>query len=419
MLRDRRNLGAVVAQLGTVLEFYDFFIFGAAAATVFPALFYPTLGKIGGAVATMVAYGIGYADRPVGALLFRRFGRGQPDTRLLVAATVLVGVPTTAIGLLPTHSTIGAPAGVLLIVLRGLQGIGLGGEWARVPFAMADQPDPAARGMRATVAQLAAPVGMLMGYAVFAIAAAVAPGEDYLRWGWRVPFLFSGVLITGLLAARLPLPRVAGRTGTSDSVNLLGFCRLHWRELLIAIAVRAGSDAAFYVMALYVLGYVTGHLGLSKSVGFTAVVVGACAQLAGISLFGALAVRVPRRWIVVCGALASAVWAFAYFILLDSRIAALIYLACGVGVFCNAAMWSPARVFIPELFPPGLRHAGTGLGFQLAAIFGGGVTPLMSVVLVAWFGSGQAVAVYIATLLLVSATAAALAGGDVVETSEK
>jgi MFS family permease len=532
-----RRGSAITAFLGTTLEFYDFFIFGAAAATVFPELFYPGLGRTGELLATMVAYGIGYADRPLGAFLFRRFGRGMTDRRLLITATVLVGVATTAIGCLPTYQTIGATAGVLLMVLRAVQGIGLGGEWGRATLAMPDEmpndrpsggasekgndrpggkassspgdrasggpsgkasggpsdrasgkrnggygdtpseqgsdrlaqgsgglgerrpgagDTPSGRGSRrpsdrpgnqgssesgnwasdwpdgkasgvpgsrasdkvgggpsrthrgplASLVQLGSPLGLLAGNAMFAIAAAIAPRDAYLQWGWRVPFVASGVLIVVLLAIRLrflpaPSPQPA-RTG------LMAFCRLHWRQLLIAVAVRTSSDAAFYVMALYVLGYVSRHLGLPKQVGFTAVILGAVAEIAGIPLFGALAARVRRKWIVVFEALASAGWAFVYFGLLDSGTPVLIYLATAVGVFLNAAMWSPARVFVTELFPPGVRDAGTGLGFQLSAVLGGGLTPLVAAALVAASGSGVPVAWYVAVLLAIGAAAAAL-----------
>ncbi len=404
-----RRHGMLTAYFGTTLEFYDFFIFGAAAATVFPELFFPALGKTGGLVLTMVAYGVGYVDRPLGAFLFRRFGRGRTDTWLLTAATLIVGVSTTAIGLLPTYQAAGAVGGVLLIVLRAIQGVGLGGEWGRATLAMADHTDDSHRGLRASLVQLGSPSGLLAGNALLAVAAAVAPGDEYLRWGWRVPFAVSGVLIVVLLMVRLRSLRLTRPMADRTEVGMLAFCRLHWRQLLIAIGVRTGSDVAFYVLALYVLGYVTRHLGLPRSVGFTAVIVGAIAEIVGIVVFGVLAEHVRRKWIVASGAAASAAWVFAFFTLLDTRVHLLIYVATAVGAFLNAAMWSPARVFIPELFPPGLRYAGTGLGFQLAAVLGGGVAPLVSVLLVARFGSGMSVAVYVAAMLVLSAVAACLA----------
>ncbi len=407
--RAGRRRGTSVAFLGTMLEFYDFFIFGAAAATVFPELFFPSFGKTGSVALTMVAYGIGYADRPLGAFLFRRFGKGHSDARLLITATVLVGTSTTAIGVLPTYAAAGGAAGALLILMRGLQGIGLGGEWGRATLAMADRADTTRQGLTASVVQLASPCGLLAGNAVFAIAAAAAPGAAYLSWGWRLPFLLSGVLITVLLLIRLRLVHAVGRNRTTPEVDMLGFCRLHWRQLLIAIGVRTGSDAAFYVMALYILGYVTRHLELPKTVGFTAVISGAIAAIIGIPLFAIVAMRVRRKWIVAFGAAASAGWIFAYFGLVDTRVYLLVYLASAVGVFLNSAMWSPARVFIPELFPPGVRYAGTGLGFQLSAVIGGGITPLVSVLLLARFGTGFAVATYIAVLLVISTVAASMA----------
>jgi MFS family permease len=402
-----------VVFLGTMLEFYDFFIFGAAGATVFPELFFPSFDRTGSVALTMVAYGIGYVDRPLGAFLFRRFGRGHSDARLLVAGTVLVGVSTTAIGVLPTYASAGGVAGALLILMRGVQGIGLGGEWGRATLAMADRADTTHQGLTANVVQLASPCGLLAGNAVFAIAAAAAPGAAYLSWGWRLPFLVSGALITVVLLIRLWLLHTIGGTGATPEVDILRFCRLHWRQLLIAIGVRTGSDAAFYVMALYILGYVTRHLELPRAVGFTAVIVGAIAEIVGIPVFAIVAIRVHRKWIVAFGAAASAGWIFAYFGLVDTRVYLLVYVASAVGVFLNSAMWSPARVFIPELFPPGVRYAGTGLGFQLSAVLGGGITPLVSVLLLAHFGTGTAVATYIAVMLVISAIAATMAGTTV------
>lgn len=407
--RDVRTRGTSIAFLGTMLEFYDFFIFGAAGATVFPELFFPSFGKTGSVALTMLAYGIGYIDRPLGAFLFRRFGHRHSDARLLITATVLVGASTTTIALLPTYTAVGGVAGALLILMRGLQGIGLGGEWGRATLAMADHNNTSHHGFSTCVVQLASPCGLLAGNAVFAIATTAAPGATYLTWGWRLPFLLSGVLITVVLLIRLRLVRAMSPADTASDIDVLGFCRLHWRQLLIAIGVRTGSDAAFYVMALYVLGYVTRHLQLPNSVGFTAVIIGAAAELLGIPLFAIIAIRLPRKWIVAFGAATSAGWIFVYFGLIDTRTSLLVYVAAAVGVFLNSAMWSPARVFIPELFPPGVRYAGTSLGFQLSAVLGGGSTPLIAVLLLAHFGTGIAVATYIAALLAISTVAATMA----------
>lgn len=398
----RRVLGAAVS--GTSLEFYDFFIYGTAASLVFPHLFFPGSDPTAGLLLALATYAVGYAIRPLGAMLFGHIGDKFGRKGALSGALMTMGIATFLIGVLPTYQDIGVGAAVILLVLRTAQGIGLGGAWGGAAVMVAECYPPNRRGYAGSLVQMASPIGLLLGTGVFAIINSLASKEVLLEWAWRIPFLLSILLVVvGLYTQKLvhetPLFKAAEETKEPAVKLPLGkVFRLYWRELLIAVGSRFGSDAVFYIYGLFVLVYGPTVLGVESSVALQAVVLGAVAQLVGIPLFGLASDRFGRRPVLIFGAIACILWGFAFFPLLGTKLAAVFSIACIVGLFLHAALWAPMAAFLSELFGTDVRYSGAAIGFQLAAVVGGAVAPLIATSLVTSF-SPVTVSIYIAIIL--------------------
>jgi MFS family permease len=323
---------------GSALEFYDFFAFGAASATVFPALFFPAWTPTTSVVLATAVYALGFASRPLGGFVFDQTARLLGPRWRSMGPWSVVGLGSVLVGLLPGYRDCGLGAPLALALLRCVQGLGLGAGSGARAAATVVRVGPGRRGLLDGDAALGSPIGLLAGNGAFGLTSVLAPAADFDMMWWRVPFLLSGLLVGfGLLARSLPL-RSATRRRAVSVVPLGTVCRAHWRQLLVSVAIHPGSDVTFYVVGLYVVGYSTRHLGLPRSVGFGAVVAGALAQLVGIPLFGALSDWAGRRKVMLFGAVASAAWVFVFFRLLDSRDGTLIDLALFVGMLLNAAM---------------------------------------------------------------------------------
>jgi metabolite-proton symporter len=399
---------AIVASLiGTSLEWYDFFLYGSAAALVFGTLFFPTFDPLTATLLAFATYAVGFVARPLGGVLFGHFGDRVGRRNVLVATLLLMGGATVAIGLLPTYAAWGAAAPVSLVALRFLQGLGLGGEWGGAVVLSLEHGDPRRRGFNASWPQVGVPAGNLLASGVLWLMSAVQPEAAFLAWGWRVPFLLSGVLVLVGLWVRVavtesPLFAEVAAQGGRARLPLVEVLRRHPRGLLVAMSARVGTDVAFYTFALYVLTYVTGTVGLPRSVGLTAVLVGSAVQLVLIPFFGALSDRVGRRPVYAAGAAAAAGWAFAFFPLLDTANPVVITVAVVVALATHAAMYGPQAAFVAELFSTRLRYSGASMGYQIAGVFGGALAPIVAVTLVRSTGSALAVSGYVAAMLLVT-----------------
>ncbi|MBT2321050.1 MHS family MFS transporter [Variovorax paradoxus] len=400
----KRVVGASLA--GTTLEFYDHFIYGSAAALVFPKLFFSQASPLTAMLLSLASYGVAFVARPFGAALFGHFGDRLGRKWVLVVTLLLMGLSTFAIGLLPSAAAAGVLAPVLLVLLRILQGLALGGEWGGAAL-MVNEFDPTGRrrGFYGSLVQLAAPIGLLLANGVFAGVTWWLSEDAFLSWGWRIPFLSSALLIAVGLYIRMglaesPLFEKMEKEGQQGHAPIVEVLRHHKKEVGLALGSRIGSDIAFYVFTLFLLVYLPQQLQLPKSIGLQAVLVGALAQCIGIPLFGHLSDKVGRRPVLLFGAVAGIVWSFAFFALVDTKSTALILLAAFVAMFIVAAMFSPLASYIPEMFPTQVRCTGSSLGFQLAGIFGGAPAPLIVVPLVAAFGSSLPVSIYLAATLL-------------------
>jgi metabolite-proton symporter len=397
----------VASLIGTSLEWYDFFLYGSAAALVFGKLFFPQFEELTGTLLAFATYAVGFVARPLGGVIFGHFGDRVGRRNVLVATLVLMGAATFAIGLVPTYASIGLAAPILLVSLRFLQGLGLGGEWGGAVIMSVEHGAEDRRGLNASWPQVGVPAGNLLATGVLWVLNSMLSEDAFLSWGWRVPFLLSGVLVLVGLWIRLtiaesPLFAEVEEAGAKARMPLVEVLRRHPRGLLVAMAARIGTDVAFYTFTLYVLTYITDRLGLPRGVGLSAVLVGSALQLALIPLFGAWSDRIGRRPVYALGAAGAAIWAFAFFPLLDTRNQAVIILATVVALATHAAMYGPQAAFIVEMFSTRLRYSGASMGYQIAGILGGALAPIISIWLVETTGTAFAVSGYVLVALLIT-----------------
>jgi metabolite-proton symporter len=400
----------VASLIGTSLEWYDFFLYSSAAALVFGKLFFPTFDPLTGTLLAFATHAVAFVARPLGGIVFGHFGDRVGRRGVLVATLVLMGTATMLIGVLPTYAVWGVAAPVALVVLRFLQGLGLGGEWGGAVVMTLEHGDENARGRNAAWPQVGVPAGNLLSAGVLWVMNFALSDAAFLSWGWRVPFLLSGVLLLVGLWIRVavsesPQFEAMKSEGGTAKVPLVEVLRTHPRGLLIAMAARIGTDVAFYVFTLYLLTYVTNTVGLPRQAGLTAVLVGSGLQLVLIPFFGALSDRVGRRPVYAAGALAAAIWVFAFFPLLDTGNRLVIVLAVVVALITHAAMYGPQAAFVAEMFSTRLRYSGASMGYQVAGIFGGALAPIISVKLVQTTGSALAVSVYVLVALMITGVA--------------
>ena len=406
---------ATASLVGTSLEFYDHFIYGTAAALVFPKLFFSQEDPRTALLLSLVSYGLAFAARPLGAALFGHFGDRLGRKRVLFITLLLMGLSTFMIGLLPTYATVGIAAPAMLAVLRLTQGLALGGEWGGAAL-MVNESKSSAKGFLGSLVQVASPIGFLLANLAFAAVTASVSEEAFLSWGWRLPFFDSGLLVGVGLYIRLSLDespefermRALARHEPRQAPLVEVFSQ-HWGKLAIAVGARAGSDIAWYVFSLFLQVYLL-RLGMSRAVALEAGVFAAVSQVFAIPLFGYLADRWGSRVVLGLGAVAGMVWVFVFFQMVDTRVPAQIIAACMVGMFIQAALWAPLAAFLPQMFPTHVRFTGAGLGFQLAGIAGGAFAPLIAVSLLDRYGSSTAVAIYVAGALAFVLVALAFAG---------
>ncbi|UDM51050.1 MFS transporter [Cupriavidus sp. MP-37] len=405
-----RVAGASLA--GTTLEFYDHFIYGSAAALVFPKLFFPQSDPLTATLLSFASYGVAFVARPLGAAIFGHYGDKMGRKSILIITLLMMGLATFGIGLLPTYATAGALAPLLLVLLRVVQGLALGGEWGGAAI-MVNELDPEGkrRGILGSLVQLAAPIGLLLANGIFALVTWQVSEEAFLSWGWRVPFLLSALLVGVGLYIRSNV-RESGmfekleESHAEARAPIMEVLRHYKKQLLIAFGARLGGDIAFYVFTLFLLYFVPTKLGLPKSIALNAVLLGAVAQILFIPIAGLLADRIGRRPVLMIGGIGGAVWAFVFFAMVKTGSPALIMLASFVGMVLVSFMFSPLASFLPELFATRVRVTGASLGFQFAGVFGGALAPLIAVGLLDRFGSTAPVALYLAAVCALIAVAA-------------
>ena len=404
----------VASLIGTSLEWYDFFIYGTAAALVFNKIFFPDFEPLVGTLLAFATYAVGFVARPLGGVIFGHYGDKLGRKNVLVITLLLMGIATFAIGLMPTYAAIGIWAPILLVALRFLQGLGLGGEWGGAVLMTLESGDPKRRGLNASWPQVGVPIGLLLANGVISLVDSVTTDAAFESWGWRVPFLLSGVLvIVGLwirmTIAESPLFRELEVSDKKVRAPIVDVVRLYPKQVLLAIGARVGVDVAFYTFVLFITTYIVTYLELPNSYALNAVLIAAACQVALIPWFGILSDRLGRRPVYLFGAIGAAIWVFVFFALLDTGNLVLIVLATVVALVLHAAMYGPQASFIAEMFPTRVRYSGASMGYQLAGILGGALAPIISVALLDQFDTSLVVSIYVVLTLAVTTVCVLLA----------
>ncbi|GAA2896048.1 MFS transporter [Pseudonocardia halophobica] len=417
----RTSLIKVVAasMLGTTVEWYDFFLYGVAAAIVLPHVFFPAADPVAGTLLSFGTFAIGFVARPLGGLVFGHYGDKLGRKKLLVVSLLMMGLSTFAIGLLPGYATIGVAAPAILVLLRLIQGFALGGEWGGAVLIVSEHGDARRRGFWASWPQAGAPAGQLLANGLLALLAVVQSEEAFNSWGWRIPFLLSAVLVLIGLYVRLsveesPVFREAqakaaerAAEGRSQTLPIVEVLRRYPREVLTAMGARFAENVSYYIFTIVVSTYMKEQFGLPSSFVLGAVLIGAAVHVVTIPLWGLVSDRIGRRPVYLLGAAGVGAWAFAFFALLDTQNFGLTVLAVVGGLIFHGAMYGPQAAFLSELFGTGVRYSGVSIGYQLASVAAGGLAPLVSVALLAAFGTGYAIAVYVAASALITLVAVA------------
>lgn len=415
---ERRALveAVVASTVGTTIEWYDFFLYGTVTALIFRKLFFPELDPFAGQLAAFSTFTVGFIARPLGGVVFGWMGDRVGRKSTLVATLLLMGVSTMLMGLLPTYADIGVAAPILLVLLRFCQGLGVGGEWGGAVLLALEYGHQGKRGFYASWPQAGVPLGLLSSTAVVAAFRAALSPEDFLAWGWRVPFLLSGLLIAVGFIIRLritetPLFAELQRTNQVSESPVFETLHKHGREVVLAGGARVAENASFYLFTVYVLAYATDVLARSpadaEQLGNAAlwgINLAAALAFFTIPVFGILSDYWSRKGMYVLGCLLLMAFAWPFYLLLETREAWLIILAIVVAVgVIHAMLYSVQASLIPELFGTRLRYTGASIGYQIAAPFAGGLAPLIAAYLVQWSGGpAWPLAVYVMLMALLS-----------------
>ncbi|HEY2356506.1 MAG TPA: MFS transporter [Phenylobacterium sp.] len=402
----------LASMIGTTIEWYDFFLYGTAAALVFNKLFFPKADPLTGTMLAFATYALGFVARPLGGLVFGHFGDRIGRKQLLMMSLMLMGGSTVLIGLLPTFAQVGLLAPMALVLLRLVQGFAVGGEWGGAVLMVTEYGDARRRGFWAGWPQAGVPAGNLLAAGVLAVMSAVQSNEDFLAWGWRVPFLLSAVLVLIGYWVRVTLvespifQRALDDAGAPPKAPVLDALRERPGGLLIGAGLRVAENISFYLITTFSITYMTEVVGLSRSLALNAMLAGAAVECAAIPLFAWLSDKVGRRPVYFIGAAGMGIWGFAFFRMLDTGLTPAVLTAVIVGLVLHGAMYGPQAAFIAELFPTRMRYSGASLAYQATSIFAGSLAPIIALALFKATKSAVPIAIYLAIAGAISAFSA-------------
>src|SRR5262245_4406959 len=403
---------AFASLIGTTIEWYDFYLYGTAAALVFNRLYFPTFDPFVGTLAAFATYSFGFAARPIGGIVIGHFGDRVGRKSMLVLTLTITGLATFGIGLLPTYAQIGPWAAVLLVLLRLAQGFGVGGEWGGAVLMAVEHAPADKRGFYGSWPQVGVPAGLVLATASFTIAGRL-PDDQFLAWGWRVPFLLSILLVVVGLVIRLRIVETPAfarvkDAGAESRRPIVDVIKTHWREVLLAIGVRMAENGGFYIYTVFVLVYGTQIVGLGRQTMLNAVLIGAAFLLPALLVCGSLSDRFGRRPVYLFGACFTALFAYPLFLLLDTGSAALVSATLVAAlVLGQAPMYGPQAAFLSELFGTRVRYSGASLGSQLSSVIAGGLSPFIATALLPY--GKTALAAYLIGMAVVTIVAVLLA----------
>ena len=378
---------------GTTIEWYDFFLYGTAAALVFNKIFFPTLDPILGTLAAFATYGVGFIGRPMGGIVFGHFGDRVGRKAMLLVTLLMMGIPSMVIGLIPSYQSIGYWAAALLVAMRFLQGMAVGGEWGGAVLMAVEHAPPGRKGFFGSLPQTGVGFGLILSSLAMAAVTAL-PEADLLAWGWRVPFLASIALVAIGWVIRVRVPespdfeRVKAQ-GEPLKAPVLEAMRRHPRELLIIIGARAAENAWFYLVVAFALAYAANQLKIPKSTILHAITAGAALSLVTMPFCGHLSDRIGQRRLFLIGLVIMCLFAAPFFAMLGTRDPVTVWWAMvlGVGVVFPI-LYAPESQLFASQFPAEIRYSGISLSVQIAGVIGGGIAPIIATALLA-MGDGR------------------------------
>ena len=398
--RTQVRRAAAASAIGTTIEWYDFFLYNTAAALIFPHLFFPASSSYAGAIQSFATYAVGFAARPVGAAIFGYWGDRIGRKVTLVITLLLMGTASGVVGVLPGAATIGIAAPLILVALRLIQGIAIGGEWSGSVLLAMEWGNQRKRGLLGSFAQIGVPIGLVLGTGGMTLLSAALSDEAFDSWGWRIPFLASFVLVGVGLLIRLRIMEtpmfaaIVAKQRTSQS-PVKDAVKHHWREILLSAGLRFSEQMPFYLFTSYVLVYVVAQHHYSKTFVLNAVLIAAAIELVTIPWFSQLSDRIGRKRVYLTGAVLTGIIAFPYFAVLHAGGQVAIFIAVLISLIPHAMQYGPQAAFIGESFPTHLRYGGAGLGYQLASVFAGGPAPLLATWLLHATGTAYSISAYI------------------------
>jgi metabolite-proton symporter len=402
---------ALASTVGTTIEWYDYFLYGTAAALVFPQVFFPNASHYVGTLESFATYFVGFAARPIGAALFGHWGDRIGRKATLIVTLLLMGISTTLIGVLPGAAAWGNLAPLLLILLRLLQGVAVGGEWSGSVLLSMEWGDQRRRGLMGSWPQLGVASGLILGTGFLTLVSTSTSDAAFVSWGWRIPFLCSLVLVAIGLYIRLqiletPMFAKIVKEKSVKKTPVLEVIKNHPKEIVLSALIRMSEQMPFYVVTAFVLAYLTDDThGYSKDFVLIGTLIAAGVEFVLLPVFGHLSDTVGRKRIYMTGAAIMGIWGFVYFAMLDSGISWVVFLALCVGLIPHAMQYGPQASLIAESFPTSLRYGGAGLGYQLASVVAGGPAALIATFLIHQFGTGYAVSAYIFISALITLAA--------------